>query len=332
MTTETRHGTLAELAQRVDSTVDVFICSASFEERCLSIARSLDRDRIGHVVIFRNQRFMSTVEENATRLQERFAGKESVLVVDSGDPVLTTKNIVAAIAQCRELGAKRILIDITTFTHETLLILFRVCDAAFDSSCVVEFLYATAKEYSIGDPPGAKWLSKGIREVRSVMGYPGGFVPSRGTHLIVLAGFEAYRALSLVRELEPSLVSIGYGDRAERSTTPHQDTNERNVERIQDLIRNLVGRVEEFVFSCYDSFAAERAIRSAVGSRGAYNTILAPMNTKLSTLGAGRVALTDESVQICYAQADIYNCENYSEPGTEFYFQRFADYPAAVRM
>ena len=100
----------------------------------------------------------------------------------------------------------------------------------FDESSVVDFLYAPASEYSIGDKPGDKWLSKGISEVRSVMGYPGGFAPSRDTHLIILAGFEDYRALSLIQELEPSLVSIGYGDSSEVSTGPHQVTNETKVE------------------------------------------------------------------------------------------------------
>ena len=191
------------------------------------------------------------------------------------------------------MGAQRILIDITTFTHEILLILFRVCNAEFHESSVIDFFYAPASEYSIGDEPSEKWLSKGISEVRSVMGYPGVFAPSKGTHLIVLAGFEDYRALSLIQELEPSLVSIGYGDRSEDGTQPHQVTNESKVARI----RSLVGDVDDFVFSCYDALIAEQTIQEVVGRNAAYNTILAPMNTKISTLGAGRVALKDESIE-----------------------------------
>ena len=216
------------------------------------------------------------------------------------------------------------LIDITAFTHEILLILFRVCNVEFNESSVVDFLYAPASEYSIGDEPGDKWLSKGISEVRSVMGYPGGFAPSRGTHLIVLAGIEDYRALSLIQELEPSLVSIGYGDRSEVGTGPHQVTNETKVRRIS----SLVGSVEYFVFSCYDALRAEQTIREVVRRHREYNTIVAPMNTKVSTLGAGRVALRDESIQLCYAQADIYNYRHYSSPGDGYYHYRFNDYPS----
>lgn len=318
---------LANLRTSFQQPVDLFICSASFERRCVSIAEHLDRRRIGRVLIAHNQSFRDFVGGNLKSLRERFVGKESTLVVDSADPVLTTSSVVEAIREERRKGAQRILIDITAFTHETLLILFRVCSQEFDEASVVDFLYAPASEYSIGDEPGDKWLSKGISEVRSVMGYPGGFAPSRDTHLIVLAGFEDYRALSLIQEVEPALVSIGYGDRAEIGTRPHQVTNETKVARI----RSVLGSVETFVFSCYDALSAEETIRGRVRGRGQYNTILAPMNTKMSTLGAARVALRDESIQICYAQADIYNYRNYSRPGDDYYVQRFADYPLGIR-
>ena len=318
---------LASLRANVPGPQDLFICSASFERRCLSIAEHLDETRVGYVLIAHNRSFRDVVDGNLRFLQKRFAGKESTLVVDSADPVLTTTNVVQAVGEQRARGPRRILIDITAFTHETLLILFRVCSQVFDEASVVDFLYTPAREYSIGDKPGDKWLSKGISEVRSVMGYPGGFAPSRDTHLIVLAGFEDYRALSLIQELEPSLVSIGYGDRAEVSTRPHQVTNETKVERI----RSVLGSVETFVFSCYDALSAEEAIRKQVRGRDhQYNTILAPMNTKLSTLGAARVALRDEAIQICYAQADIYNYRNYSRPGDDYYVQRFDDYPFGI--
>ena len=318
---------LASLRTSIQDSVDLFICSASFERRCVSIAEHLDGARVDRVLIAHNQAFRDVVDANLRFLRERFVGRESTLLVDSADPLLTTNNVVEAIRGQRGKGAQRVLVDITAFTHETLLILFRVCSQEFDEASVVDFLYAPASEYSIGDEPGEKWLSKGISEVRSVMGYPGGFAPSRDTHLIVLAGFEDYRALSLTQELEPTLVSIGYGDRSEVGTRPHQVTNEAKVERI----RSVLGSVETFVFSCYDALSAEETIRRMVRGPDQYNTILAPMNTKMSTLGAARVALKDESIQICYAQADIYNYRNYSRPGDEYYVQRFNDCPFGTR-
>ena len=330
MNDEVTHGALDDINRVLSGDIDLFICSASFEDRCLSIAGNLSRARIRHALIAMNSRFEMAVDRNYERLRALFAGKETTMLVDSMDPVFTTANTADALRKLTGTGSLRIVIDITTFTHEALLILFRLCDLALDRSNTVDFVYATAGEYSLGDKPSEKWLSKGISEVRSVMGYAGVFVPSRRTHLVILAGFEDYRALNLVREVEPALVSIGYGDRSERGTRAHQDANERSVERIRRLIRNLVGNVEEFVFACYDSRAAQRAIEKALAAEPKYNGVVAPMNTKISTLGAGRVALHSEAVQVCYAQADTYNFRRYSRPGTEFYRLRFSDYPVGL--
>ena len=330
MSNEITHGALHDIDGELSGDIDLFICSASFEDRCLTIAGNLSRRRVRHALIAMNRRFGTAVSRNYEKLRVLFADKETTVLVDSIDPVFTAANTAEALGALGALGDRRglrIVIDITTFTHEALLILFRICDIILDGSNTVDFVYATAAEYSLGDEPPDKWLSKGISEVRSVMGYAGVFVPSKRTHLVILAGFEDYRALSLVREVEPALVSVGYGDRSEPGTRAHQDVNEESVKRIRRLIRNLVGRVDEFVFACYDSPAAQQAIDQVLANEPELNGVVAPMNTKLSTLAAGRVALEDSAVQLCYAQADTYNFRNYSMPGTEFYRIRFSDYP-----
>lgn len=313
---------LGRLKDEFLAPVDLFICSASFEDRCLSIGQNLASDRIRKAIIARNTRYLRLVSDHFEHLSRLFDGRYVTLDVDSHDPIETTKNIVEIIRSAEGHSVRRVLIDITTFTHETLLILFRVCHDAFDDATLVEFLYNPAEEYSVGDEPRDKWLSKGIREVRSVMGYPGEFVPSRPTHLVVLVGFEDYRALRLVQEIEPSLVSVGYGDSQELDTRPHQITNEMKLEKL----RSVVGNVDDFVFSCYDADSTEMTIREVAG-KGEYNTILAPMNTKISSLGAGRAAIRDESIQICYAQADIYNYGFYSRASDLYYRFRVDQYP-----
>ena len=96
---------------------------------------------------------------------------------------------------------------------------------------------------------------------------------------------------------------------------PHQDTN---VDRLKRL-KNVVGEVEEFTFSGYDARATKVAIQSIVERNRSFNTIIAPMNTKISTIGAAMVALEDDTVHVCYSQADVYNVANYSKPGEHFF-------------
>jgi len=81
----------------------------------------------------------------------------------------------------------------------------------------------------------------------------------------------------------------------------------------------MVGAVDEFTFAGYDAVNTKRTIQEIVENTRDFNTVIAPMNTKISTLGAAMVALEDESVQICYAQANIYNASHYSAPGRHFF-------------
>jgi hypothetical protein len=43
------------------------------------------------------------------------------------------------------------------------------------------------------------------------------------------------------------------------------------------------------------------------------------MNTKISTVGAALAAIKQESIQLCYAQANIYNVERYSAVSDEVF-------------
>ncbi len=313
-------GTLCEyLGPRA---VDVFICCASFESRCKSISMNLNVSSVGSAVIFVNQDYAHLASRNVRDLEQVFVGKHTTVELDTTNPLLTADRISSSLA--RFTGAKsdaRIVIDITSFTRESLLILFKYLFDRQGRGYSVEFLYANAKEYSIGDVSKDKWLSKGNREVRSVIGYPGVLVPSRQCHLIVLVGFEDQRALSLINECEPARISLGIGDELEWATAPHQCIN---VDRMRRLT-SAVGVVHEFKFSGYDARGTKQTVEKIVDGATGYNTVIAPMNTKISTLGAAMVALVNESVQVCYAQANIYNARNYSEPGMYFFHLSMAE-------
>ena len=135
----------------------------------------------------------------------------------------------------------------------------------------------------MGADGSEKWLSSGIREVRSVLGYPGELLPSRKNHLIVLTGFEDVRALRLVAECEPSALSLGVADPRDRDTAEHQRINEARRRRVE----NIVGRAVLFSFSAYDPLRTCEAIERRMEQEGRMNTMVAPMNTKISTRWCG---------------------------------------------
>jgi len=48
-------------------------------------------------------------------------------------------------------------------------------------------------------------------------------------------------------------------------------------------------------------------------------TVDTNLNNKLSTLGIAFAAIRNTDIQVCYAPADTYNSEDYSEPGNKCY-------------
>lgn len=320
---------LSDLASTFsDAHIDVFICSASFEDRCKSVTDSLGHVRINRSIIAYNQDFYPLIENNLTHLTTKLIERTTrnqlaTLALDTTNPIWTADHIAQEVGTALRAGADRVVIDITTFTRESLLILVRFLKQSLKASDSVEFLYAHAGEYSIGDQYEDKWLSKGIREVRSVLGYPGDILPSRRNHLIILVGFEDGRAISLSRECEPALISLGLADSAEAGTDPHQRSNEHRFARLKSSLDSA----QEFIFKGYDAEATYNILKDRVSAAEDLNTIIAPMNTKISTLAAARLALENKSIQICYAQASIYNYSHYSSPGDNFYLFSLSGFP-----
>ena len=310
--------TISELASSRVVETDLLICSASFERRCIPIPKALHEavSRSGtEVLIGYNENYRDRVRENLELLNKIFPSAHPC-ALHTDDPILTADALMQGMdALWPKEKRPRVSVDITAFTRESLLMLLQALWRR-GSYCDVTLLYLRAKEYDVGSIEEQKWLSQGIREVRSVIGYPGDLLPTRPTHLIVLAGFERDRGIRLIADCEPSVVSLGVADPSDADTQDHQRTNEIRMREI----RNLVAPVHEFQFSAYDPYRAADALKRQMEEvQEETNTIIAPMNTKISTVGAGMVGWEIPNVQLCYAQADMYNYDRYSSPGEVVY-------------
>lgn len=295
--------------------VDLLICCASFEERSLSIPKAVGVDRAGAAIIAVNETYMGAVREGLTKLETIFSSKSQRLIVSSTDPIKSADNIAQTIGPCLAGPPVRILLDITTFTRESLLILLAYFRRSLRACDKLYLAYAHAADYSIGDPVESKWLSKGVLDIRSVLAFPGMMVPSKKTHMIILVGFEDDRALEMIRNSEPSFISLGLGDERDEGTTPHQPTNEHRFKKL----RSILGHVDEFRFQAYDPMATKTALEAQAALHPECNVLVAPMNTKISTVGAAIFAFENPDVQLCYATTLVYNVANYSSPGKDYY-------------
>ena len=149
----------------------------------------------------------------------------------------------------------------------------------------------------------------------TVLPCPGELLPSRKIHLIVLVGFETERARALVEAYEPSLITLGYGTEGTSTSKKNFIANELFHKRMMALFPTS----KSFNFAA-DSFSETAiALNAEVAAQPGYNVVIAPLNTKLSTIGCALAANSNQEIQLCYAQAELYNFENYSLPSDSFH-------------
>ena len=303
---------LSALRAELAEPFDLFIGSISYEDRCRSILEHLDLSKISVALFSENENHLELHVKNAGPIRDLLGSKLKLALVSTEDPLKTADALLSGLMA--ERGARRVLVDISTFTHESLLILFRLLGLTHQGAAIT-FCYSWASEYSVGDPAEAKWLSRGIREVRSVLGYPGRPIPSRRMHLIVLAGFEHERATEIVRRYEPSAVSLGFGYSSAPDSESHHSVNRERFA----LLRAFFPGADEFRFECFDPSQASAEILVRAKAHPNHNVVVAPMNTKISTLGAALAATSDLSIQLAYSQAELYNSDGYSRAGEYCY-------------
>lgn len=306
---------IASFAEHVVDPIDVLICSASYEDRCRSIPECISPDLVKQVLVCENEDLLTYVGKNGQLLKDRFGDKAVGVPLNTNDPLKVADNLEYALAKVITAEPQRLLVDTTTFTREALLILLNLIHCNIRANNTAYFTYATAKEYSIGQKPEDKWLSKGISQIRSVLGYAGSLLPSRKLHLLVLCGFEHERAAKLIDTFEPAVTSLGFGQEEQSISHENYEINVAFHKRLCDLYQNI----ESFCFSLTDPLQTKNEIQKVISSKPDYNIVIAALNNKISAIGAALAAFENSEIQLCYAQANHYNYESYSIPGDEFY-------------
>nr|WP_320146817.1 hypothetical protein [uncultured Anaeromusa sp.] len=291
-----------------------FICFASFEKRSVSIPLTLDTSRIAETIILRNIGGNSGVDnqENVNTICEHMPNCK-VKEVNITEPLSIADGMAEIVKTLIDRCTEAIVVDISTFTHEALLILLRFLYDNKDEFKSILCLYNGALMYSGGDSPDKIWLSKGCCDVRNVIGYPGRLKPSAKNHLIVLAGYETERATRLIEIIEPDLLSLG--DCNEPTDASHEDAMRYFKGRFDEWKNSFQGLISEsFTFSCQNVEKTVKVLCDVIAEKPNENNIIVPLNTKISTVATAIVALRNPKIQVCYAVPEMYNTQKYSEP------------------
>lgn len=300
-------------------TPDYFVCSASFEARCLTTASALR----GYSANFKSLIFYSSdsprVTENRKELKAILGGgNEVALSIDS--PATSAACIADALNELIADKPGVLLLDATTFTHEQTLIVIRYLAQLHRSKPAVLKLavaYNGAAKYGIdATNEESLWLSRGVREIRPVIGFSGRFRTGLTTQLILLVGYENERARALIEHVEPGILAMCRGRKDGSVSEELADTNaffEKKLSKFVEEISYTFSDVIRSEMTVIDPVAASSEILK-IAKTDACNVIVCPMNTKISTLGAALAALSDSRIQLMYAEPIEYNEIGYSVP------------------
>jgi len=312
---------LDELKTHINKPVDIFVGFSGFEKRCLTIPETI-KECINDAVIFSFEDAIAPHlnEENKKAFQDILGNKVEIKQFPKNRPIKIADNIISLLNdkfKLLQVPSKRLLIDISTFSREALLIFFKwLLDNHLVEKHNIQFVYNSAAGYSVNEENAKdKWLTRGIGDIRSILGYAGSISPSKKLHLVILVGFEVERALKHIESYEPAITSLGLGGEDCSICEEHYSVNRK----IHQMIKDLYSNVEDFNFSCVDPIQTKEDLKTQIDKYEGYNVVIAPLNTKLSAIGAALLAFEIPEIQICYATANIYNIEGYSVPGDDCY-------------
>lgn len=312
-----KHVNLQHLNTALSDDYDLFICSSSFEGRCLSAPNRLKKKHFSRVVIIENKYGCETILQNTQNLCNYFKGKAEVLSVDYSNPIEIADGLISVMKRKNNGNLMRILVDITTFTHETLMILYKIAHVK-KNRIKVTYLYTNATDYCPGSDVEKKWLSRGCRDIHAILGYSGLLFPSQKTRLIVVVGYEYTRAAEVITALEPNYLTLVYGAPDKSTTEKNKNANKLYSELIQQMAFDFTN-IESIEIPCDNPDMTAEILCNLYKSHPDENIIVIPMNNKLSTIGVGKSIIISDHVQACYAPAVVYNESDYSIPGNNCY-------------
>lgn len=291
--------------------IDYLLVHASFEERCLSLHENLDPSQVSNLGVFYLKQFAESSGRHIDLYTQKF--NATVFEMDYSHPITIADALIDFLPI--DLGAKKkpnVVVDISTFTREGLLITLGYINSIKRYLGDVYVFYRAASVSNV--------LSEGVVQIRSVLGYMGDIDPNRPLHLVVLSGFEYERAKEMIDTLEPDFISIGIGSEDGSIT---DDLYKKNVEFSHKLIAYYSkDNVATFGHSLRNPYDTKLAVEKVILEKPDHNSVVVPLNNKLSTLGVGLATLSNPGIQISYSQMSSYNEYSYSTPLDEAYIYK----------
>ena len=278
---------------------DIFICCASFEERCISAVLKMDNDfqtKFSVIFVIEEPLYEEEVIDNLERINIELCKRttERIFTIscqrqDPLDGINQFKEIWKYISTFISPGSPSTTLDISGFTKIYLLeILYYIvveCDIVMPRIIHTTQAYLPTK------------LTKGVEEVVTMPSFIGEPSSEKETFLILFLGFEPERALTIWEYFYP-LKTIAL------LTDPPRNGNLKYLKYAQDNNSYLLSRpsVETRSVPADNAYEVKMILEDIWGKAGdRFNIIIGPFGTKSQTIGVFLFWLEHSEVQIVYS-------------------------------
>ncbi|MDF9401306.1 hypothetical protein [Vibrio sp. 1180_3] len=288
--------------------IELFICSNGFEERWKRVLIKLQDSDIKEVILI--DRFGKLTDE-LIRYDEIDTRKMYMVDILCEEQVEQWNGIYNNIvSKIQSLKTSKAVIDITCIPQLALYsIICQIHMLGLNEKVI--FAYTGASEYNIDSISSS---DSSYNRISTALGYPGKSNPScNEQHLILLVGFDFELAKTLIRDLEPTSLSLGIGTSAYQGN--FEDINAEYLDQIKSFASKLISadKISTFEFSCSDYFDAKKSISQEIELHSDKNVTLCSMNTKVSSIAAAMTSLENETVKICHIEPMFRNISDYSK-------------------
>ncbi len=277
---------------------DLFICCASFEERCLSSTAKMGADfltKFAIIFVVEEPLYQKQVEHNMLRLQTELRKKttEGIFVISCQreNPMEGINQLEDVLKQCKLkiAGGPFITVDISGFTKIYLLELLHYL--AIDKNLGIPRLLHTTQRYL------PTKLTRGIEQITTIPHFFGSPSLEKATVLVLFLGFELERALAVWKQFNPARTIA-------LITNPPRHGNPDYLKYAQQNNAELLSQpsVETRDMPADNPYAVKNVLEAIhEETKDAFNMVIGPFGTKPQVIGVFLFCLEHRKVQVVYS-------------------------------
>jgi len=277
---------------------DLFICCASFEERCLSSAAKMGTDfltKFAVIFVVEEPIYKKQIEHNMFRLQTELRKKatEGIFVISCQreNPMEGISQMEDVLRQCKLKvdGGPFITVDISGFTKIYLLELLHYL--AIDKDLGLPRLLHTTQRYL------PTKLTQGIQQITTMPNFYGSPSLEKEMALVLLLGFEQERALAVWKQLNPARTIA-------LITNPPRHGNLDYLKYARQNNADLLSKpsVEVRDIPADNPYAVKNVLEAIhEETKDAFNMVIGPFGTKPQVVGVFLFCQEHRKAQVVYS-------------------------------